>query len=97
MDFLADSQILERIESSKAFLKTLWLCENTRRPGFLIGYTGPRLRGGIPVTSAIFSTAGTDTVRDRLLDPHKFFRAQLAEINGQLAFQGDFVPALTWA
>jgi hypothetical protein len=95
IDRLANPQIQEQIESSKAFLRTLWQCENTRRPGFLIGYTGPRLRGGTPVTSAIFSTEGTDTVRDRLLDPKKFLDAQLAEINGQLAFQGDFVPALT--
>ncbi|HEX9027915.1 MAG TPA: uroporphyrinogen decarboxylase family protein, partial [Anaerolineales bacterium] len=59
------------------------------------GYTGPRLRGGRPVISSLFSTEGTDTVRDRLQDPRKFLRAQLEEIQGQLALQGDFVPALT--
>jgi uroporphyrinogen-III decarboxylase len=80
---------------SREFLKTLWQCENETRPGFLIGYTGPRLRGGKPIVSALFSVEGTDTVRTRLQDPEKFLRAQLEEIQGQLAFRGDFVPALT--
>jgi uroporphyrinogen-III decarboxylase len=85
----------ERIAANRAFLKRLWRCENDERPGFLIGYTGPRMRGGKPVTSALFSVEGTDTVRTRLQDPEKFLRAQLEEIEGQLAFQGDFVPTLT--
>ncbi len=84
-----------RIEETKAFLQRLWQCENDQRPGFLIGYTGPRLRGGTPVASALFSTEGADTVRDRLQDRQKFLAAQLAEIEGQLAFHGDFVPTLT--
>jgi len=72
----------------------LWKLENEERPAFLIGYTGPRLRGGTPVRSALFSTEGRDTVRERLLNPEKFLSAQLEEIEGQLRFRGDFVPAL---
>jgi len=85
----------DRITASREFLETLWRCENEDRPGFLIGYTGPRLSGGTPVTSALFSVEGNDTVRNRLQNPEKFLRAQLEEIEGQLRFLGDFVPALT--
>ena len=85
----------ERIAAAETFLRRLWQCENTERPGFVIGWTGPRLRGGAPVVSALFSTEGVDTVRDRLQDPRKLLAAELAEIEGQLAFRGDFVPALT--
>ena len=87
-----DSQA--KIAASRAFLERLWRLENDERPGFTIGYAGPRLRGGKPVVSALFSTEGPDSVRDRLLDPAKFLAAQLAEIAGQLALRGDFVPAL---
>ena len=87
-----DSQA--KIAASRAFLERLWRLENDERPGFTIGYAGPRLRGGKPVISALFSTEGPDSVRDRLLDPAKFLAAQLAEIEGQLALRGDFVPAL---
>ena len=80
--------------NSREFLTRLWNLENDERPGFLIGYTGPRLKGGTPVRSALFSTEGKDTVRERLLDPDKFLAAQLEEIDGQLAFRGDLVPAL---
>lgn len=83
-----------KIAASRAFLERLWRLENDERPGFLIGYAGPRLRGGKPVVSALFSTEGPDSVRDRLLDPAKFLAAQLAEIAGQMALRGDFVPAL---
>jgi hypothetical protein len=82
------------VKGSRAFLERLWRLENDERPGFLIGYTGPKLRGAKPVVSALFSTDGPDSVRDRLLDPEKFLAAQLAEIEGQLALRGDFVPAL---
>jgi uroporphyrinogen-III decarboxylase len=84
----------DRIEKNKAFLRRLWSLENDERPGFLIGYVGPRVRGGRPVRSALFSTEGEGTVRDRLLDPEKFLKAQLAEIEDQLDLQGDFVPCL---
>ncbi len=83
-----------RIGESRRFLERLWSLENDERPGFLIGYTGPRLKGGQPVRSALFSTEGKTTVRERLLDPGKFLEAQLEEIEGQMGFRGDFVPAL---
>jgi len=86
--------ILNRIEQNKAFLQRLWNLENDDRPGFMIGYVGPRMKGGQPVPSALFSTAGSDTVRDRLLDPEKFLQAQLTEIEAQLSYKGDFVPSL---
>ncbi len=82
------------IVDSRDFLARLWRLENAERPGFLVGYVGPRVKGGRPVRSALFSTEGTDTVRDRLLDPAKFLRAQLEEIEGQSALRGDLVPAL---
>ena len=85
----------EKISASREFLERLWRCENEERPGFLIGYTGPQMIGGKPVVSSLFSVEGTDTVRTRLQDPKKFLRAQLEEIEGQIAFRGDFVPALT--
>ena len=84
----------EKIQSNRAFLERLWLLENDERPGFLIGYTGPKMRGGKPVISALFSTEGTETVLMRLTDPAKFLNAQLEEIEGQMAFRGDFVPSL---
>jgi len=84
----------ERIEKSKAFLRRLWCLENEERPAFLISYVGPRVRGGRPIRSALFSTEGDDTVRDRLLNPAKFLKAQLAEIDDQMSLQGDFVPCL---
>lgn len=87
-------QIDEKIERNKAFLRQMWALENVERPGFMIGYVGPRVRNGKPVPSALFSTEGPDTVRDRLIDPAKFLRAQLTEIDAQLALQGDFVPSL---
>lgn len=80
--------------SAREFLTRLWNLENDDRPGFLIGYVGPQVRGGEPVRSALFSTEGKDTVRVRLLDPAKFMDAQLAEIEGQLKLRGDLVPAL---
>ena len=85
---------LNRIEKNKAFLRRLWNLENEERPAFLIGFAGPRVRGGRPVRSALFSTEGEDTVRDRLLDPEKFLKAQLSEIEDELALEGDFVPCL---
>jgi hypothetical protein len=84
----------ERVEKSKAFLRRLWCLENEERPAFLISYVGPRVRGGRPIRSALFSTEGDDTVRDRLLNPEKFLKAQLAEIDDQMSLQGDFVPCL---
>lgn len=84
----------EDIERNKEFLRRLWRLENEERPAFLISYVGPRVKGGRPVRSALFSTQGEDSVRDRLLDPAKFLKAQLIEIEDQLSLQGDFVPCL---
>ena len=85
----------ENSERSRAFLRRLWDLDNADRPGFLIGDVGPRMKGGTPVRSALFSTEGKDTVRERLLSPERYLAAQLEEIEGQLAFQGDFVPSLS--
>jgi hypothetical protein len=80
--------------SARDFLGRLWALENDDRPGYLIGYVGPRVKGGAPVRSALFSTEGKDTVKARLLDPKKFLEAQLEEIDGQSKLRGDLVPAL---
>lgn len=80
--------------SARDFLIRLWALENADRPGALIGYVGPRVKGGAPVRSALFSTEGKDTVKARLLDPDKFLAAQLEEIDGQALLRGDLVPAL---
>ncbi|MCA9903432.1 MAG: hypothetical protein KC547_06220 [Anaerolineae bacterium] len=79
---------------SKSFLERLWALENDERPGFMIGYVGPKVKNGKPIPSALFSTEGPDTVRDRLQDPAKFLQAQLDEIEAHQALQGDFVPSL---
>ncbi|MBP1646619.1 MAG: hypothetical protein H6Q30_64 [Bacteroidetes bacterium] len=85
---------LRRAEEGREFLHRLWHLENRDRPGFIIGDVGGPVIGGEAVKSALFSTEGTDTVRDRLRDPAKFLSAQLEEIRGQAAMLGDFVPAL---
>jgi hypothetical protein len=82
------------IANARGFLRRLWSLENEDRPGALIGYVGPRVRGGAPVRSALFSTEGRDTVKARLLDPDRFLSAQLEEIEGQSKLRGDLVPAL---
>ncbi len=82
------------VVSARDFLTRLWALENDDRPGFLVGYVGPRVKGGAPVRSALFSTEGKDTVKARLLDPVKFLEAQLEEIEGQSKLRGDLVPAL---
>ena len=73
-------KIPKPLADTRDFLARLWRLENTERPGFLIGYAGPRVKGGRPVRSALFSTEGKDTVRERLLDPAKFLAAQLEEM-----------------
>ncbi len=80
--------------SARDLLTRLWALENADRPGALIGYVGPKVKGGAPVRSALFSTEGKDTVKARLLDPDKFLAAQLEEIDGQSRLRGDLVPAL---
>lgn len=80
--------------SARDFLTRLWALENDDRPGVLVGYVGPRVKGGAPIRSALFSTEGKDTVKARLLDPAKFLDAQLEEIESQAKLRGDLVPAL---
>lgn len=80
--------------SARGFLTRLWDLANDDRPGFLVGYAGPRVKGGAPVRSALFSTEGEGTVRERLRDPARFLAAQLEEIEGQSKLRGDLVPAL---
>ncbi len=84
----------DRLIATRKFLTRLWHLENDERPGFMIGYVGPRVKGSKPVRSTLFSTEGPDTIRDRLLNPDKFLQAQLREIEGQLKLRGDFVPSL---
>ncbi len=79
---------------ARAFLERLWNLDNDERPGFLLGYAGPEVIGHDPVPSALFSTEGEDTVKERLLDPEKYLEAQLREIAAQSRLPGDFVPAL---
>ncbi len=76
----------------RAFLERLWRLENEERPGFVIGDMGP---GGEGMASALFS-AGEDgeSLRERLLDPDRYLRAQMEEIERQAAVKGDYVPTL---
>ena len=81
--------------SARDFLTRLWALGNDDRPGYLIGYAGPRVRGGAPVRSALFSTEGKDTVKARLLDPRKFLEAQLER--GREPFRDRWSSALAGA
>ncbi len=82
------------MKATKKFLTRLWNLDNEERPGFMIGDVGGRVTGGTPVKSALFSTEGTDTVRERLLNPEKYLGAQLEEIAGQSKLKGDYLPSL---
>lgn len=84
----------QRAKEGREYLQRLWHLENDDRPAFIIGDLGGPVTGGETVKSALFSTEGADTVRDRLQDPEKFLKAQLEEIRGQAGMLGDFVPAL---
>ena len=89
-----NDELRKRIEKTKIFLTRLWCLQNEDRPGFLIGDVGGAMIGGTPVRSALFSTGGNTTVRQRLQNPETYLKAQLEEIEGQLKFKGDLVPAL---
>jgi len=82
------------VASSREFLERMWRLENAERPGYMFGYLGPKVKGGRSVSSALFSLDGPETVRDRLQDPEKFLRAQLEEIEAQMALPGDVIPSL---
>jgi hypothetical protein len=86
--------VINTIQQTKDFLSRLWHLENEERPGFVLGYLGPRVMGGPVVRSALFSTEGKESVRERLLDPQKYLRAQQEEIEDQLKLRGDFIPSL---
>ena len=92
IDFI--NQYTDQITASREFLTRLWNLDNDERPGFMIGYVGPKVRNGQPIENALFAKNGPDSIRDRLLDPEKFLRAQLQEIKSQLAQRGDYVPSL---
>ena len=92
LDFLGP--YADRIAASRNFLTRLWHLENDDRPGFMIGYVGPKVKNGHPVENALFSHEGPDTIRERILNPEKYLRAQLQEIEAQLAQGGDYVPGL---
>lgn len=78
----------------RAFLERMWRLENTERPGFMFGFVGPKVRGGTPIKSALFSTEGKGTVRERLQDPEMFLEAQLDELGATTLLPGDVVPSL---
>jgi len=80
--------------AARSFLSRMWHLENDERPGFMFGYVGPRVKGGAPIRSALFSTEGVGTVRDRLQDAGKFLDAQLKENEAVTALPGDVVPSV---
>jgi len=84
----------DRAGTARAFLSRMWHLDNDERPGFMFGYVGPRVKGGSPIRSALFSAEGAGTVRDRLLSPETFLAAQLEESDGLTALPGDVVPSV---
>ena len=84
-----------RIAESKAFLTRLWRLENDDRPGFMIGYVGPRVKGGVSSENVLFVRDGEGTYRDRLLDPEKYLQTQVQVCLKMLANRGDFVPVIS--
>ncbi len=83
------------IAESKAFLTRLWRLENDERPGFMIGYVGPRVKGGVSSENVLFVRDGEGTYRDRLLDPEKYLQTQVQVCLKMLANRGDFVPVIS--
>jgi hypothetical protein len=83
-----------RAAAAREFLSRMWHLDNDERPAYGFGYVGPRVKGGAPVRSALFSAEGPGTVRDRLLDPATFLATQIDELRGQLALPGDLVPSV---
>jgi hypothetical protein len=81
-------------EESREFLTRMWHLENHERPGFMFGFVGPKVRGGTPVRSALFTPEGVGTVRERLQDPARFLQAQLEEVEGQIKLPGDAIPSV---
>jgi|WetSurMetagenome_2_1015567.scaffolds.fasta_scaffold06763_2 hypothetical protein len=84
----------DRAAAAREFLTQMWNLENHQRPGFMFGFVGPRVRGGTPLRSALFTPEGEGAVRDRLRDPSRFLKAQLEEVQGQMSLPGDVVPSV---
>ena len=84
-----------RIAASRAFLTRLWGLDNDERPGLMIGYVGPRVKGGITSENVLFVREGEGTFRDRLLDPERYLQTQVEVCQKMLANRGDFVPVIS--
>jgi hypothetical protein len=92
-----DSGVLRlpvQAREDRTFLERMWRLENTERPGFMFGYVGPKVRGGTPIRSALFSVEGNGTVRERLQDPEMFLEAQIEELAATALLPGDVVLSL---
>jgi len=85
----------DRISASKNFLKRLWNLENEERPGFMIGYVGPRVKGGSSSENILFVRSGEGTFKDRLLDPEKYLQTQIQTNMKMMENRGDFIPVLS--
>jgi hypothetical protein len=83
-----------RAEESRKFLTRMWRLENDERPGFMFGFVGPKVRGGAPVRSALFTPEGIGTVRERLQNSGRFLDAQLEEAEGLIRLPGDVIPSV---
>jgi uroporphyrinogen-III decarboxylase len=84
----------DRIQKNRRFLTRMWNLDNDERPGFMVVNPGPKVKGGVTVEHVMFRREGSETVRDRLLDPDKYLESQLY-VNGQMMLnRGDVVPFL---
>ena len=88
------ARLSNRAAAAREFLTQMWHLENRLRPGFMFGFVGPKVKGGSPLRSALFTPEGEGTVRDRLRDPARFLQAQLDEVRGQLSLPGDVVASV---
>jgi hypothetical protein len=86
--------MMERARVAREFLTRMWSLENRERPGYMFGFVGPKVKGGTPIRSALFTPEGIGTVRERLQDPRRFLDAQLEEVEGQMSLPGDVVPSV---
>ena len=89
------SKYSDKISNSKKFLTRLWHLDNDERPGFMIGYVGPRVKGGTTSENVLFVRNGEGTFKDRLLDPVKYLKTQHKVNENMLQNLGDFVPVVS--
>jgi hypothetical protein len=76
-----------RLEESKTLKPSSRGCGSLKtRNSRVRSLRGPRVKAGKPILSALFSTRPRHC-SDRPLDPEKFLRAQLEEIEAQLALR----------